>query len=155
MKSAPLKNSFVCSLLQCRTLPKCTSQVQIKQHADITIPCPANNVTVTNGQSAGENESGQRLSTVQSSVCVKISQSQSPKITLTSHPSAEDKTVTEDDGVALVSMETYEQQTTNNYSRADTLSKKPLIRSTAIDRSDSSGGKYFMNGGMGGGEVRV
>ncbi|KAL9970282.1 hypothetical protein ACROYT_G022633 [Oculina patagonica] len=123
---------------ECRTLPRCTSQVQIKQHPDISIPCPAN--ITTNGQCAGENENNQRLTTqVQASVCVKINQSQSPKITLTSHPSADDKTVTEDDGHVVDSMETNEQQTTKHNPRVDSLSKKPLTRSMAIDRSDSSG----------------
>lgn len=125
--------------LQCRTLPRCTSQVQIRQHPDITIPCPPN--IATNGQCTGDLESNQRLSTVQTTVCGTINQSQSPKITLTSHPSADDKTLTEDDGLVRVSIETNKQQQPKNGPRVDSLTKKALTRSMAIDRSDSSGGK--------------
>ncbi|KAJ7379641.1 hypothetical protein OS493_014037 [Desmophyllum pertusum] len=122
----------------CKGLPRSTSHVQIRQHPDISIPCPAN--ITTNGRYAGQHENGQRVSTVQSSVCTKISQSQSPKITLTSHPSAEDKTITEDDGHVLVSIDTDEQQTAPKQNpRFDSLTKKQLTRSMAIDRADSSG----------------
>ena len=133
--------SFLFSSPQCKGLPRSTSHVQIRQHPDISIPCPAN--ITTNGRYAGQHENGQQVSTVQSSVCTKISQSQSPKITLTSHPSAEDKTITEDDGHVLVSIDTDEQQTAPKQNpRFDSLTKKQLTRSMAIDRADSSGGKY-------------
>ena len=133
---------FVFSLycVQCRTLPRITSQVQIKQHPDITIPFPA--TIPTNGRHACEFEYGQQLSTVQTSVSSKTNQSPSPKIMLTSHLSAEDNTLTEDDGQGLVPVDTDGQQTVKCNPRVDTLAKKQLTRSMAIDRPDSSGGKY-------------
>jgi len=122
---------------ECRTLPKCTSQVQIKQHPDITIPCPPN--IATNGQSTSDLDSNQRLSTAQTTVYSTINQSQSPKITLTSYLPADDKTLTEGDEALRVCMETNKQQLPKNGPRVDSLAKKALTRSMAIDRSDSSG----------------
>ena len=126
--------------MQCRTLPRITSQVQIKQHPDITISFPA--TIPTNGRHACEFEYGQQLSTVQTSVSSKTNQSPSSKIMLTSHLSAEDNTLTEDDGQGLVPVDTDGQQTVKCNPRVDTLAKKQLTRSMAIDRPDSSGGKY-------------
>ena len=131
---------FCLRSLQCKTLPRCTSQVQIKHHPDITIPCPAN--IATNGQSTSDLDTNQRLSNVQTTVYGTINQSQSPKITLTSHPSADDKTLTEADAAVRVSRETNKQQLPKNGPRVDSLTKKALTRGMAIDRSDSSGGKH-------------
>jgi len=122
---------------ECRTAPRCTSQVQIKHHPDITIPCPSN--IATNGQNASDLDSNQRLSTGQTTVCGTINQSQSPKITLTSHSSADDKTPAEADDAVRVAMETNKHQLPKNGPRVDSLTKKALTRSMAIDRSDSSG----------------
>lgn len=119
---------------ECRTLPKCTSQVQIRHHPDITIPCPA--IIPKTGQYELL-EKDQTFSTVQTSFAV---QSQSPKITLTSHfGSAEEKTLTEENGHVFVSMETDQQQSSKVNRRVDNMTKKTLTRGMAIERSDSSG----------------
>ena len=131
---------FCLRYLQCKTQPRCTSQVQIKHHPDITIPCPPN--IATHGQCTSDLDTNQRLSTVQTTAYGTISQSQSPKITLTTHPSADDKTLTEANADVRVSRETNKQQRPKNGPRVDSLTKKALTRSIAIDRSDSSGGKY-------------
>ena len=131
---------FCLRSLQCKTQPRCTSQVQIKHHPDITIPCPPN--IATHGQCNSDLDTNQRLSTVQTTAYGTINQSQSPKITLTTHPSADDKTLTEADAAVKLLRETNKQQRPKNGPRVDSLTKKALTRGEAIDRSDSSGGKH-------------
>lgn len=61
---------------------------------------------------------------------------------LTSHLSGEEKTPSEDDGQVLVTMNTDGQQPPRCAPWNDTLTKKQLTRSMAIERTDSSGGRY-------------
>lgn len=117
--------------------PRITSQVQVKQHPDFTISCPAQ--ISTNGHPAGEFQCDQSLSILQTSVGSKTNQSQSPKIMLTSHLSGKEKTPSEDDGQVLVTMNTDGQQPPRCAPWNDTLTKKQLTRSMAIERTDSSG----------------
>jgi len=116
------------------TLPKCTSQVQVKHHPDITIPCPP---TLTKNGQYELLENDQPFSAVQSSCAIE---SQSPKITLTSHfGSVEEKTLTDEDGQVVVSVEIDQPQSSKVHRRVDKTIKKQLTRGMAIDRTDSSG----------------
>lgn len=60
---------------------------------------------------------------------------------LTSYLSVDDKTLTEGNEAVRVCMETNKHQLPKNGPQVDSLAKKALTRSMAIDRSDSSGGK--------------
>lgn len=117
--------------------PRITSQVQIKQHPDIIISCPVQ--ISTNGHDAGQFQCDQSPSTLRTSVSRKNNQSQSPKIMLTSHPSGRERTLTDDDGQVLVAIDNDGQTPPRCHPRVDTLTKKQLTRSMAIDRTDSSG----------------
>ena len=134
-----LKYPFFFRSSQLRSsIPKCTSQVQIKNHPDINIPCPP---TLTKNGQYEFLEKDQPFSTAQTSCVI---QSQSPKITLTSHfGSAEENSLAKEEGHLFASMEFVEQESPNFNQQVEALTKKRLKRGMAIDRTDSSGGTYY------------
>lgn len=127
-KDHPLGETFLKQEFK-SSIPKCTSQVQIRHHPDINIPCPS---TFSKNEQYELLEKDQPFPTVQTSWA---NQSQSPKITLTSHVGlAEENVLIREDNHVFVSMEIDQVN-----GQANAPKKKQLTRGMAIDRADSSG----------------
>ena len=118
-------------------MPKCTSQIQIKQHADLTISCPP---VIQKPEQYELFEEDHTLSFMQIT-CAAESRSQIATQT-SNYGSAHAQSLKKQDGRVLVPMQQDHQERPDIIHRqADATSKRLLTRSMAIDRQDSSGGK--------------
>ena len=118
--------------------------MQIKQHPDISIPCPAN--ITTNFDHLEEEKDTQSTSLPTSIAVIDNSQSLSPTIILSPHYSIpEDKAgIYGYDSQTPPTQKRCRQQVVLNTlaQKTDATTKKQLTRAMAIDRTDSSGGTY-------------
>lgn len=119
-----------------RTLPKCTSHVQIRHHPDITIPSPP---AITETEQLEPLEKNQSSSAVQSSCAF---QTKSPKITFTSQfVSADQRSLSDQYALEPVPGDTDENELLIVKRRKDTpiTTRKKLTRAMAVDKAESSG----------------
>ncbi|XP_068699301.1 uncharacterized protein [Montipora capricornis] len=133
-KAHPLGETFLKE--ECRSsMPKCTSQIQIKQHADLTISCPP---VIQKPEQYELFEEDHTLSFMQIT-CAAESRSQIATQT-SNYGSAHAQSLKKQDGRVLVPMQQDHQERPDIIHRqADATSKRLLTRSMAIDRQDSSG----------------
>lgn len=128
--------SWLCfSLSQFKSpIPKCTSQVQIKQHPDINISFPP---LVPKNDEYELFAEGEALRTLQQTSCAN--ESKSVITTQTSYcKSVHDQTSETQDSRLLVSMQIRKQQGSSKITADTTLNR--LTRSIAFDKADTSGG---------------